>query len=84
MAKFLLFLCVGSLSVLASCNSDNNIYRLQQARIDSTVNAIVSKHDAENVAKKDSTLNAIEKQKADSITKQKELEEKKQPVEKTN
>jgi hypothetical protein len=39
------------------------------------VNANVSKHDAENVAKKDSILKAIELQRADSITQRAQLEE---------
>jgi hypothetical protein len=70
MSKILLILGC-SVLVLASCSSDNT-FSVQQAQIDSTVNAIVAKHEAENTAKKDSILNAIEKQKADSITKMNE------------
>jgi hypothetical protein len=72
-----LFLITVTILGLASCASDNT-YQVQQAQIDSAVNANVARHDAENTIKKDSTLRAIEKQKADSITAQTELERKKQ------
>ena len=70
-----LFLISCSILILGSCSTDNTL-QTQNAQIDSAVNANVSKHDAENVAKKDSILKAIELQRADSITQRAQLEEK--------
>ena len=64
-----LLLLAGSAFILASCGSNNNPAQTQ-AQIDSTVNAKMQQHDAENAAKNDSTLKAIEKEKADAMSKE--------------
>jgi hypothetical protein len=63
-------LLAGSAVLFASCGSNNNNQAQTQAQIDSAVNAGVQKHDAENAAKNDSVLKAMEKEKADAMTKE--------------
>jgi len=70
-----ILLLAGSAVLMASCGSNNNI-QVQAHQIDSIVNVKASRHDAENAARNDSTLKAIEMQKADTIAKAR-LEEKK-------
>lgn len=70
MKKQFLFLASCAL-ILASCGS-NEQKGQSQAQIDSTVNAQVAAHDAENAAKNDSTLKAMEKEKADAMAKEAE------------
>ena len=64
MKKQLLFLAAGAI-VLASCGGNNNQAQTQ-AQIDSTVNAKLNEHDQANASKNDSTLKAIEKEKAEA------------------
>ena len=66
-----LFVLVCIIFLFASCGNNNND-AAQKAldQIDSTVNAKLAKHDAENVAKNDSTLKALERQKADTMAKE--------------
>ena len=64
MKKQFLFLA-GSAIMFASCGSNNNQAQTQ-AQIDSTVNAKLNEHDQANAAKNDSTLKAIEKEKAEA------------------
>ena len=73
MKKQFLFLA-GSALILASCGSNNNTPTQTQAQIDSSVNAKLAEHDAANAAKNDSTLKAIEKEKAEALAKEKEAE----------
>jgi len=71
MKKQFLFLA-GSAIILASCGSNNNDQppAPTQAQIDSAMNAKLAEHDAANAAKNDSTLKAIEKEKADAAMKE--------------
>ncbi len=71
MKKQFLFLA-GCAVILASCGSNNNNAGQTQAQIDSTVNATMAQHDAANASKNDSTLKAIEKEKAEAIAKEHE------------
>ncbi len=71
MKKQFLFLA-GCAVILASCGSNNNNAGQTQAQIDSTVNATMAQHDAANASKNDSTLKAIEKEKAEAVTKEHE------------
>ncbi len=71
MKKQFLFLA-GCAVILASCGSNNNNAAQTQAQIDSTVNATMAQHDAANASKNDSTLKAIEKEKAEAIAKEHE------------
>ena len=64
MKKQFLFLA-GCAVILASCGSNNTNAGQTQAQIDSSVNAKMAQHDADNAAKNDSTLKAIEKEKAE-------------------
>ena len=77
MKKQFLFLA-GSAIILASCGSNNNgntqAPAQTQAQIDSAMNAKLAEHDAANAAKNDSTLKAIEKEKADAAMKEHEHE----------
>ncbi len=65
-------LLAGSALILASCGSNNNNPAQTQAQIDSAVNAKLAEHDAANAAKNDSTLKAIEKEKAEAMAKEHE------------
>ena len=57
----------GSAILLASCGSNNTTPPAPtQAQMDSAMNAKLAEHDAANAAKNDSTLRAIEKEKADA------------------
>ena len=76
MKKQFLFLAAGAM-ILASCGSNNAPQGQTQAQIDSSVNAKLAQHDAENAAKNDSTLKAIEKEKADAMAKEHHEEGKK-------
>ena len=69
-------LLAGCTLILASCGSNNNNPAQTQAQIDSTVNAKLAQHDAENAAKNDSTLKAIEKEKAEKLSKERHEERK--------
>lgn len=65
--KFLLL--AGGAALLVSCGgNDNNQVQLQ--KIDSIVNVKVKQHDAENAAKNDSILKAVEMEKAEAIAKE--------------
>ena len=66
MKKHVLFLA-GSALLLASCGSNNNNQQQTQAQIDSTVQATMAQHDAANAAKNDSTLKAMEAERAASM-----------------
>src|SRR5689334_12137613 len=68
MKKHLLLLA-GSAVLFASCGSNNNQAQTQ-AQIDSAVNAKMAQHDAENAAKNDSTLKAMEKEKAEAMARE--------------
>ena len=69
--QFLLLACAAVM--LASCGSNEKKEEGQtQAQIDSTVAAELAKHDAENAAKNDSTLKAIEAEKAAALAKEQE------------
>jgi len=57
-------LLAGSALILASCGSNNENKGQTQAQVDSAVNAKLAEHDAANAAKNDSTLKAIEAEKA--------------------
>lgn len=63
-------LLAGSALILASCGSNNENKGQTQAQIDSAVNAKLAEHDAANAAKNDSTLKAIEAEKAAAATKE--------------
>ncbi len=63
-----LLLLAGVAVIFASCGSNNNNPAQTQAQIDSTVNAKMAQHDAENAAKNDSTLKAMEKEKAEAMS----------------
>jgi hypothetical protein len=65
-----ILLLAGSALILASCGSNNNPPAQSQAQIDSAVNAKLAEHDAANAAKNDSTLKAMEKEKADAMAKE--------------
>ncbi len=70
MKKQFLFLA-GSAIILASCGSNNNQPAAPTAaQTDSAMNAKLAEHDAANAAKNDSTLKAIEKEKADAAMKE--------------
>ncbi len=71
MKKQFLFLASCAL-ILASCGSNEKNEGQSQAQIDSAVNAKVAAHDAENAAKNDSALKAMEKEKADAMAKEAE------------
>lgn len=73
MKKQILLLGCSAL-ILASCGSNNNKQEQTQAQIDSTVNAKMAEHDAANAAKNDSTLKAIEAEKAAAAAKEREAE----------
>jgi hypothetical protein len=64
-----ILLLAGSAIILASCGSNNNPAQTQ-AQIDSAVNAKLAQHDAENAAKNDSTLKAMEKEKAEAMSRE--------------
>jgi len=68
----------GTMTLLA-CGTKKNTQADIQAVIDSTVNARVAKHDAENAVKNDSTLKAMEKEKADAISKEQQAQKKPAP-----
>ena len=75
MKKQFLFLA-GSALLLISCGSNNSNNQQQtQAQIDSTVNAKLAQHDAENASKNDSTLKAMENEKAAGMAKEREQSE---------
>ena len=62
------FLLVTGLTVLlASCGSNNDKALQTRAQIDSAANAIAAKHQAQNEARNDSTLKAIELERAEQI-----------------
>lgn len=62
--------------ILASCGSNEKKQEgPTQAQIDSAVNAKMAQHDAENAAKNDSTLKAIEAEKAAAMAKEQELKQ---------
>jgi len=63
-------LSVGAVVVLASCGNKNDNQARIQALIDSTVNANAAKHDAENATKNDSILKAMEKEKAEAMSRE--------------
>ena len=66
-------LLAGTAVILASCGSnETKPAGPSQAQIDSTVQAQVAAHDAENKAKNDSTLKAIEAEKAAAVAKEEE------------
>jgi hypothetical protein len=81
MKKQFLFL-VGSALILASCGSNNTPPAQSQAQIDSAVNAKVAAQNAANAAKNDSTLRAVEQEKAAVMSK--ERHEEKRHEEKTS
>jgi hypothetical protein len=85
MKKWFLLLAGGAMA-LASCGNKNNNQAMIQAMIDSTVNAKLAKHDAENAAKNDSTLKAMEKEKAEAMSRgqQEEKRGEKENVKKLN
>ena len=58
-----------SILLLVSCEN-NNKQQVQLQQIDSMVNVKVQQHSAENAAKNDSILKAVELEKADAITMQ--------------
>ena len=58
-------LLAGSAVLFASCGSNNNPTQTQ-AQIDSTVNAKLAQHDADNAHKNDSIINAEAKLKAEA------------------
>jgi hypothetical protein len=67
--QFLLFACAAVM--LASCGSNEKKEEGQtQAQIDSTVAAKLAEHDAENAAKNDSTLKAMEAEKAAAMARE--------------
>ena len=70
-----IFLLAGAAIILASCGSNNNPAQ-SQAQIDSAVNAKLAQHDAENAAKNDSTLKAMEKEKAEAMARERHGEKK--------
>lgn len=70
-----ILLLAGSALILASCGSNNQPAQTQ-AQIDSAVNAGVAQHDAANAAKNDSTLKAVEKEKAEAIARERHEEKK--------
>ena len=72
-----ILLLAGSAVILASCGSNNNPAQTQ-AQIDSTVNAKMAQHDAENAAKNDSTLKAMEKEKAEAMSREHHQEKKRE------
>ena len=63
-------LLAGCVFILASCGSNNNSNQGQAAQIDSAVNAKVAQENAANAAKNDSTLKAIEKEKAEAMSRE--------------
>jgi hypothetical protein len=63
-------LLAGSALILASCGSNNENKGQTQAQVDSAVNAKLAEHDAANAAKNDSTLKAIEAEKAAAAAKE--------------
>ena len=64
------FLCfTGSTILLAACGTNNNDQAKVKALIDSTVNARVAAHDAENARKNDSIINEAAKIKAQAMNK---------------
>lgn len=65
-------LLAGSALILASCGSNNENKGQTQAQVDSAVNAKLAEHDAANAAKNDSTLKAIEAEKAAAAAKETE------------
>ncbi len=81
MKKQFLFLA-GCAVILASCGSNNTNAGQTQAQIDSSVNAKMAQHDADNAAKNDSTLKAIEKEKAEAIAKEHEAKHEEKRAEK--
>ena len=83
MKKQLLLLAGGAI-IFASCGSNNNNASQTQAQIDSTVNAKMAEHDAANAAKSDSTLKAMEKEKAEAMIHEKHEEHKEHHASKGN
>ena len=69
MKKWFLLL-IGGVVLLVSCGNKNNTQAQIQALIDSTVNAKMAKHDAENAARNDSILKAMEKERAEAMSKE--------------
>ena len=65
-------LLAGSAFILASCGSNNEPTAPTQAQVDSAVNAKLAEHDAENAAKNDSILKAMEAEKAAAMAKETE------------
>jgi hypothetical protein len=82
MKKQFLFLA-GCAVLFASCGSNNNQGE-SKAQIDSSINATVSAHDAANAAKNDSTLKAIEKEKAEAVRREHEHGGKKEEANNNN
>lgn len=70
-----ILLLAGGVVLFASCGS-NNQQAQTQAQIDSTVNAKLAQHDAENATKNDSTLKAMEKEKAEAMSRERHEEKK--------
>ncbi len=75
MRKQLMLLAAGGL-FFASCSSNSNNSQAQtQAQIDSTVNAKLAQHDQENAMKNDSTLRAMEAEKAATMERERAHDE---------
>ncbi|MCW3120666.1 MAG: hypothetical protein JWQ38_158 [Flavipsychrobacter sp.] len=65
-------LLAGTAIILASCGSNETPPAQTQAQIDSAVNAKLAEQNAANAAKNDSTLKAIEAEKAAAMAKETE------------